>query len=200
MILTSPVMDLSSYNQPTLKASLFFTSVTINQETFDSLKIYVSNGAEEKQIFGFSGLTFSWRTLIKNLKNELPITNTMRIRIECFDDPAFAELDSYEAAFDFFRVDEGAPSSTFEPGLAVTLTASPNPFEGQTTVACQFDGSGEYALEVTDITGRLVERRMVSGTQTRETLGLGWQPGVYVVRAVQSDRVSAPIKIVKMNK
>jgi choice-of-anchor B domain-containing protein len=83
MILTSPVMDLTTYNDPILKAALFFTSLTFNQEFIDSIRVVISNGTEEVELYRFLGNQFSWRLLNINIKPLIALTDNMRLRIEC---------------------------------------------------------------------------------------------------------------------
>ncbi len=196
-ILRSPVMDLTSYNQPELKGFLFFTSITFTQLSLDSIRIYVENGTEEALLYDLPGTTFNWRPLNKNIKSVIPITNTMRIRIECFDDPIYTDQDSYEASFDYFRITDAAPSATNDPLSAAQLMVHPNPFKGQAVVAYEAPAGDTYRLQITDMLGRIVETVDLQGNSGMEAVGQALHPGIYFARLEQSGRVGKTVKLVK---
>lgn len=198
MILTSPPMDLSTFNDPLLIAFLFFTSITLNEESLDSIRIYADNGIEEQLLRSMSGTTFSWQALNIHIKEKIALTNNMRIRIECFDNPAYLDIDSYEAAFDFFRVAEGNPTGTGEPTLGAILTARPNPFRGQILLEYAAPEAGNYQLNLYDLLGRRVESVSLEGAEGIALAGQSLRPGVYVAQLEKAGLVSKAVKVVKV--
>lgn len=198
MILTSPPMDLTTYNDPIFRGYLYFTSLTANQESLDSIRIYASNGIEEKLLATYPGMLFGWRSLSEHLKDKISITNNMRIRIECSDDPDFLELDSYEAAFDFFRILEGSPSSTNDVLLDAALVARPNPFREQILIEYKAPSSDRYQLNLYDLLGRKVESVMLAGSEGMTLAGESLHPGVYFARLEREGQASLPIRVVKI--
>lgn len=196
-ILRSPVMDLSGYNQPIFKGLIFFTSITFDNQSLDSIKIFVENGTEEALISHLAGFNFGWQILTKNLEPLLPLTSTMRIRIECYDNPDYTDVDSYEAAFDDFKIVEGAPTATEEPLDGAKISVRPNPFRGQAIVEYSTPGSGEYQITVSDLLGKTVQTLTVDGSEGYVALGQDLRPGVYFARLEQDGRVASTIKLVK---
>lgn len=199
MNLISPVMDLSTYNDPGFRGLLYFTSITFTQNSFDSLKIYISNGTEEALLFESAGFTFSWQLINKKIKPLLPLTKTMRVRIECFDNPAITEQDSYEAAFDGFRIVEGSAVGAQTPELEARFTVRANPFADQTLVEYETPAAGNYQLKVYDLLGRCQESFAVDGTGGFVFVGATLPAGMYIARLEQNGLVSREVKLAKTN-
>ncbi|MBX2892722.1 MAG: choice-of-anchor B family protein [Saprospiraceae bacterium] len=199
MNLISPPMDLTTYNDPKMRGVLFFTSFTQDQQSLDSIRVYVSNGIEEKLLLTYPGTLTNWRVINERLKPHISITDSMRVRIECFDDPAYLGFDTYEAAFDFFWIQEGNPVGTDEPLLEATLLVRPNPFRDQVLIEYNSPNGGEQLLNLYDLLGRLVESESLAGGEGAVVVGHGLQPGVYFARLEQNGQVSKSIRVVKVH-
>lgn len=197
MNLISPPMDLTTYNDPTLRGLLFFTSITFSQNSFDSIKIYISNGTQEALLFESAGFTFSWQLINKKIKPLLPLTANMQMRIECFDNPAITEQDSYEAAFDGFRIAEGNPVATQTPELNTRFVARANPFANQALLEYETPAGGEYQIKIYDLLGRCRETHTVNGTGGFVYTGADLPAGMYVARLEQNGLSNAEIKLLK---
>ncbi|MCC7244205.1 MAG: choice-of-anchor B family protein, partial [Saprospiraceae bacterium] len=154
MILTSPPMDLTTYNEPILKGALFFTSITINQQSFDSLTIFITNGTETAQLAKFGDFIPAWRLINTQIKPHIALSNNMRLILYCDENPAFPDLDSYEVAFDFFRITEGAPTGTTDIVTAVKMVVMPNPFKDQASIACDLPDGLSGIVKITDLNGK----------------------------------------------
>jgi len=199
MILRSPPMDLTTYNDPVFRAFLFFTSITFNNESLDSIKIIVENGIEEKVLFHLPGFTFAWQTLNKKIKPEIALTKNMRIRIECFNDPAYTDNDSYEATFDWFRITEGSAVGTDDAQLDHTLKVYPNPFRDAALIAYNVPANeNDYALRIYDILGRQVAFQSLPAGEGFVKVGQALQAGTYFARMEQGGRASREVKLIKM--
>jgi choice-of-anchor B domain-containing protein len=198
-ILLSPPMDLTIYNSPVLRGFLYFTSFTQDQQSLDSIKLYVSNGTEEVLIQEYPGTALNWRIINEPIKPKINITNNMRLRIECFDNPNYLGFDSYEAAFDLFRITEGSPSSTNEPLLDATLVARPNPFKSQALIEYKTPAEGRYQLNLYDLLGRRAETVAIEGGEGMVAFGQSLRPGVYYVRLEGEGQVSRAVQIVKID-
>lgn len=196
-ILRSPEMDLTSYVNPSVRGVFYFTSVTFSNESLDSIKFYIENGTEEVLLQTSPGFTFTWQILNKPIGSLIPITSTMRFRVECFDNPDYLGQDSYEAVFDDFKIVAGVPSGAFEPLEGISLKVRPNPFRGQAILDYETPAGGEYRVVVNDLLGRQVETAVVDGTGGYLTLGASLNPGVYFVQLQHEGRASAPVKLIK---
>jgi choice-of-anchor B domain-containing protein len=199
MILRSPPMDLTTYNDPGLRAFLFFSSITFNNESLDSIKIIVENGVEEKILFNLPGWTFSWQFLNKKIKPAIALTKNMRIRVECFNNPAYTGQDSYEAAFDWFRIVEGSTIGTFEADPRISLKVLPNPFHGAAAIEYHLPMyEKDYTLDIYDILGRPVESLPLSASEGMEYVGQSLPAGTYMARITRPGSVSREVKLIKI--
>jgi choice-of-anchor B domain-containing protein len=198
MILTSPVMDLTTYNDPIFRSYLYFTHFNQNNQSLDSIKIYVENGLESKLLFQLSGSTLMWQSLLKKIKPVIALTKTMRISIQCYNKPSAGSFNSYEASFDGFRILEGSSVGTEEAFDGSSLRAWPNPFGEATTIAFQTpDQQQPYTLRVYDVTGRCVETLSLSPGQGTIQAGEGLQAGIYWMCMEQAGLLGPKVKLVK---
>lgn len=197
MNLISPPMDLTTYNDPVFRAVLFFTSVTFSENSYDSLKIYVSNGTEKALLYEIAGFTFNWQILNKKIKPLLPITKEMRIHVECFDNPLITEQDSYEAAFDQFRIAEGSPVGAYAPDFEVKFKVLPNPFTAEALLEYETGETGEYQLNVYDLLGHRLESVTVNGPSGFVAVGSTLPTGVYLAQLERNGLVGKTVRLVK---
>jgi choice-of-anchor B domain-containing protein len=197
-ILTSPIMDLSTYNDPRLLASVWCVNINQNQESFDSIKIYITNGTTEALVFQSSGVNFAWQLINKKFKNLIALTNTMQLKIVCENGDNGATFDTYEAAFDFFRITDTNTTGANELGNEISIKAMPNPFSNQTQIAYDLPENG-FSLNVYDLSGKLLENSQLDGTVGLASIGNKLQQGVYFVRLEKNGLIAKTIKIVKVN-
>lgn len=196
-ILTSPVMDLSNYLNPRISAQVWCVSANISQQFVDSIKVYISNGTQEKLAWKRRGNTLDWQTMSFDVTDFVPLSSTMKIRVVGFDNPNGTLLDSYEAAIDQFNVVDQALGTT-SLDLTNALQAMPNPFRETTRITFE-SNVGESLLRVFDLTGQLVQTIPVPNDSNQVIVGADLPKGVYFVRLEQVDRVSKPLKVVKVN-
>jgi choice-of-anchor B domain-containing protein len=196
-ILTSPVMDLSNYLNPRITAQVWCVGVNISQQFVDSIKVYVSNGTQEKLAWKRRGNTLDWQTMSFDVTDFVPLSSTMKIRVVGFDNPNGTLLDSYEAALDQFNVvDQPLGTKSLDP--TSSLRAMPNPFH-ETTLITFENNAEESLLRVFDLAGQLVQTLPLPNDSKQVVVGADLPKGVYFVRLEQVDRVSKPIKVVKVN-
>jgi len=196
-ILHSPVMDLSGYLNPRISARVWCLAANVAQQFMDSIKVYVSNGTQEKLAWKRKGDNFDWQLMEFDLTDFVPLSSTMSIRVVCFDNPTGAIFDTYEAAFDQFNVLD-QPLGTTNMEQAAMLSAMPNPFNG-TTVVTYENVEKQSALKVFDLSGRIVQSFELEGDSGQATIGSALSKGVYFVRIEQQGLVSKALKVVKVN-
>jgi choice-of-anchor B domain-containing protein len=197
-ILTSPIMDLSTYNDPRLLASIWCVNLNQNQESFDSIKVYITNGLTEVLVFQSSGVNFAWQLINKKFKNLIALTNNMQVKIVCENGDNGAAFDTYEAAFDFFRITDTNTTGANDLENVVSIKAMPNPFSNQTQIAYELPESG-FSLNVYDLSGKLFESSQLDGTLGLANIGNNLPQGVYFVRLEKNGLTAKTIKIVKIN-
>ncbi len=196
-ILTSPVMDLSNYTDPRVTAQVWCVSANIDQQFPDSIKVYVSNGTQEKLAWKRKGDNLAWQLMLFDITDFVPVSNTVRIRIVCFDDPNNLTFDTYEAAFDKFKV-TGVTVGTEDLEPSIALSAMPNPFNGATMVAYE-NVEKQSMLMVYDLAGRPVQTLELEAGSGQTAIGANLPSGVYFVRIAQNSKMSKPLKVVKLN-
>lgn len=195
-VLVSPVMDLSHYPDPRITAQVWAVSININNEFIDSIKVYVTNGTEEKLAWERKGDNLNWQLMQFDVTDFVPVSETVQIRVVCFDDPAGGGmLDSYEAAFDKFKV-TGITVDTQDPAAEPAIAAVPNPFTDATTISYQ-NLDGEATLKVFDLAGKLLQSQALSSGAGQVRIGDSLPKGIYLVSIVQQGRINQPLKVVK---
>ncbi|MBC7777482.1 MAG: carboxypeptidase regulatory-like domain-containing protein, partial [Phycisphaerae bacterium] len=196
-ILQSPIMDLSNYLNPRISAQVFCLSANVLQQFVDSIKVYVSNGTQEKLAWKRKGDSFDWQLMEFDVTDFVSLSSTMSIRVVCFDNPSGAVFDTYEAAFDQFNV-EDQPLGNKDLELTATLSAMPNPFNGTTMVTYE-NVEKQSVLKVFDLAGQLVQALDLEGGSGQAIIGTNLSNGVYFVRIEQKGQASKPLKVVKVN-
>lgn len=195
-ILTSPIMDLSNYLNPRITGKVWCLSANITQQFVDSIKVYISNGVQEKLAWKRKGDQLDWQDLSFDVTDFVTLTNEMRIKIVCFDNPNSAIFDTYEAAFDQFNVVD-QPLSVNELEQLPSLSASPNPFATQTTIQYQ-NPYRDARMQVFDLAGTLKAEYQLSEQEGAQAIGEQLPAGVYLVRLSFAGGQSSPVKIIKM--
>ncbi|MFN0176434.1 MAG: choice-of-anchor B family protein [Saprospiraceae bacterium] len=196
-ILTSPIMDLSGYLNPRVSAQVFCLAANVAQQFVDSIKVYVSNGTQEKLAWKRRGDNFDWQLMAFDVTDFVPLSSTMSIRVVCFDNPNGMLLDTYEAAFDQFNVLD-QPLGTANVEQMSSLSAMPNPFNG-TTVVTYENVEAQSILKVFDLSGRIVQTLELAGGTGQAVIGGSLIRGVYFARIEQKGQVSKALKVVKVN-
>ena len=196
-ILRSPNMDLSGYLNPRISAQVWCVAGNFVQQFVDSIKVYVSNGTQEKLAWKDNGDELQWLSMEFDVTDFVSLSSTVSIRIVCFDTPNGAIPDSYEAAFDQFNVvDQTVGTFNVEP--IITLSATPNPFNGSTIIRYE-NVEAQSVLKVFDIAGKLVQTTFIETGSGQSAVGGSLLKGVYFVRIEQSGKSSKPLKLVKVN-
>jgi choice-of-anchor B domain-containing protein len=109
--LTTPVMDLTTYNKPVLKYSTWFFNDGGSGNPNDNLTVKISNGSTEITLETITQSAGQWRPESEfNLVDLLPITNTMTVSFTAIDqNPGHL----VEAAVDGFKVEDTSPYPIF---------------------------------------------------------------------------------------
>lgn len=196
-VLISPPMNLTNYQDPILNYSLWCTSFNINQQSLDSIKVYLVSGTQTVLIDKYRGDFPDWHVAAKHAKNYLPLADNMRLRIVGFDNPSFVGLDSYEAAFDGFLVTEGTVG-TNAPQAWGAVEIAPNPFYQSTTVQFETTG-GEFTAKIYDLAGKCMESRPLEGQSGSITVGENLPAGAFLLQIEKEGIAVKTVKLIKVN-
>ena len=86
-------------------------------------------------------------------------------------------------------------SGTVEPGVTGSFLISPNPANGSATLRYELPGYEQLTLTVSDLAGRTVFTKQLSGSAQSVSLATDWQPGMYIARLSSGERFLALEKL-----
>ena len=179
-MLTSPSMDLTSYNNPWMIFDSWFLTTSANgQPGFrDSLSIYIDNGIENKRVWFVKDiLRPAWvRDTIK-ISSHLQLTNNMQIKIRCSDN-SFDQV--VEGAIDYFRIEDQTVVGTETAEMpSKFFNMAPNPSNGP--IRLQFFNLPESQLQIRilDIQGKQMLKQTISSGESQLTLNPDLNAGLY---------------------
>lgn len=194
--LTSPRMDLSAMTDPTIGFDRWYVS-DVRDSVRDTFRIQLSNddGMSWKTVFSEIQGRPGWKRYFIFAKDELPLTDRMRVRFRASD--TLGNI-SVVAAVDNFEVYETRPTSSVrreaEANAAGSITVTPNPAAGHPTITIRSTAPAErLRLELVDALGTVVAT-LYDGPvgdgrldlKVRQDLPAGW----YMARIVNGERVS----------
>jgi choice-of-anchor B domain-containing protein len=199
--LTSPVFDLSTYNDPWIHYDRWFFNAGGQGNPNDSLVVRLTNGTTTVRLEGVGASSpgmSSWVHYAVRVSPLLSLTSQMRLTVQVTD---FQPGHLVEGAFDHFYVVDSNAVSVGENVQPATVNAFPNPFNTQVQVAYSIpvQAAGNAVLEVIDITGRVLVAQPLNGTQGMLMLGEQLNAGVYIVRITNGSNVLSTSRIVKTN-
>ncbi len=199
-ILTSPVMDLTTYWDPYVHYSRWFFNAGGSGNPNDTLFIRLTDGTTTvtlEKVHANSPNNSSWVSRSYRVNSYFTPTANMRLIVEARD---YASGHLVEAAFDEFYVLDSSglgvqPNSITDGGMKVF----PNPFTGSTTITYSMtENQAESAyMEVVDLTGRVVAVNSLSGANGTITFGAELAEGIYVVRIMTAEGIVSQERMVK---
>ena len=199
VVLRSPVMDLSTYNDPVLHyTAYFFNGGGFGSTPNDQLSVRVSNGTEEVEIELIQETGGNWRPeATYQLKDYIDLTSTMYLSFTATDlDPGHV----VEAAVDGIEVYDANPNATTTASNApVRLQAAPNPFREMIRIEVQgLSGGQPLRADLFDMLGNRVESRSLSEGVESFELGVSLPAGAYVVVLSENGKLLVRQKVVKI--
>ncbi|MEM6966425.1 MAG: T9SS type A sorting domain-containing protein, partial [Bacteroidota bacterium] len=195
--LSSPLMDLTIYNQPIVKYRTWFVNAGGNGNPNDDLTISISNGTDEVVLETITESNSFWRPESAfAVENFITITETMRIIFEARDIPGGHLV---EAGVDAFFVEEGMPTPTLEIEKSeVKFDAFPNPFAKQITVQIDLQKSTSNAqLKAFNLLGQQVATFPLPNESNQLFIGHTWGKGIYLLNVEVEGEVVKTLKVVK---
>ena len=195
--LVSPVMDLTTYNQPIVKYRTWFFNVEGNPNPNDDFVISVSNGSNEVILETITESASEWRPESSFvLSDVIDITDNMTMIFTSQDQPLGHLV---EAALDAFIVEEGMPSSTADlEARGIEFQIFPNPFDEKTFVELDFDHPFNQAqVSVFNILGQLIESINIENNTNKIEVGQNWNAGIYLITLEVEGKNLQTLKLVK---
>lgn len=197
VVLTSPLMDLSSYENPRAYFSRWFSNLSSSSTPNDTFQVFVSNGQSTVLIDQVIGNSVAdrgkWVEKSIPLKQFITITNTMRIIVKTAD---VGTDQITEAGFDNLMIAEDTTSTIGFDNTSSNffLNAFPNPSNGEFTLQYQnISGDNNATLEVYDVLGKCIAKEVLMNAEGKTSITIN-QQGLYMVR-LQNARGAKTIKI-----
>lgn len=200
VILTSPPMDLSAYENPILTGRYWFYNGGPFGPPNDYFSIRASNGTDEVELYNTTVSLSLWRPINEiKLIEFISLTDNVRLIFETKDDAANGNW--VEAAVDNILVEDGEPitgvDSPFREG---SVKVFPNPFGQTATLSYELKESfGNAVLHVFNAFGQEVQQIELREQQGQVQLGQGLSNGVYWIKLQADGRIVETVKAVKAN-
>ncbi len=191
--LTSPIMDLTTYTNPSISYSLWFFNNGGSGTPNDNVVVRISNGETEVdvEILTVGDSEGIWRPTFSFLPSDLlEITATMQFSVIASDfDPGHI----VEAGLDNFLVSE-SPVSVNDLVSNVLFEVQPNPFANYINLTLDKERTGE--IKVTNVLGQLIETISLENA-SQVQLGNTFNKGTYFLSLESDGEQFEALRIVK---
>ncbi len=198
--LTSPVMDLSAYQDPVISYNLWFYNGGGNSTPDDSLVVRLSNGTESIILETVKESSSVWRPRSEfHLSSLIGLTDNMTVTFETGDRNASPHL--VEGGVDAFLLIDAFVTSTEETNPALSAALMPNPFSGSTQLRYQFEDQnleGTLELKVFDVLGRLQENKVLGRYEGSISLGENLDAGCFFAVLTLNGQAVKTFRVVKV--
>lgn len=197
VILESPNMDLSSYQEPVLRYYRWFFNEGGNGSPNDSLVIEISNGITTVELNALDNTWNNWVLDTFTLSQFIAPTANMTFRVRAGDYPTGHIV---EAGLDGFEVVDLESTSSAQPSPTDgQLTVFPNPVEKTATVRYALPNSSTSLVqfELRDLLGRVHMTKDVKTPTGEFNIEINLPQGVYFGVLRQNGNVLQTVRIVK---
>lgn len=193
VILSSPNIDLSSYNDPYISFSTWFFNGGGTSTPNDSLKVTISNGDTSVvlyQIGNGSSDESTWKNTQLHLNSLIGKTSTMTLQVRATD---ATPGHLVEGGFDAFSIVDSMPTSILEPTTAEILIY-PNPAHDFIEIKNQ--NHETWDVEISDINGKCLLSQKSSDTNHKIMIQM-LNPGLYFIKLTYGKSYTKVQKFVK---
>lgn len=192
-ILTSPVMDLSTYSEPQIQVYRWFANDGGSGSPNDSLVLRLSNGTTTVTLINIDIMFNNWKEDMYNVTDFLTPTSTMTFSAICSDQPS-GHLS--EGAIDGFQVVDDAGTNVDKPLTAATfrMEAYPSPMTGEALNVSVVSGRDELvSMRMVDLNGKIIQSGQINikkGENSFELNGMNkLSDGIYFLTIEAQDRI-----------
>ncbi len=196
VILSSPVMRLSDYQEAVLSFSYWFFNAGGNTTPNDRFEVIATNGITSATILidstSISAWQFSGNLFLSDF---ITLTDSVQIHFKTGDtDPGHL----VEGGVDIFQVVPTGFVATENPiDPTASLQALPNPSATDFNVRYEWPATNDLTLEVRNTLGQIVFAQMLNSNTGSVLCGEGWPKGIYLASLRSAERQSAPVKMLK---
>ncbi len=198
--LISPVFDLSSYTDPYLDYTRWFYNGGGSGSPNDSLTIIITNGTQNKTVeivLDNTPNNSKWVHKSFKISSYLAPSANMRLFVRTAD---ASPGHIVEAGFDKFLINEGPTGIAEQIQSKSSISIYPNPFTDEATIAYELKSKlmSNASIQITDVTGRVVNTITLTQTKGTITLGPSINVGIYFVKMICGNEITEPVKVIKM--
>lgn len=205
-VLTSPIFDLSTYNEPTLSFYKWYLSVNISgyapTPSDDIFVTTISNGSESvilsEDLFDgdFENIDWSWSGNI-NISDFIEPTDSMSISFEANAELGYDIIT--EAGIDYFQAWDAAPTSLNDlTQTKIQTSVFPNPTADTFTLVYDFSEINELlTVKVLNVVGQTVKTITLDKTTNKVRFGNDLDSGIYLVHIEAGGQAIKTVKLVK---
>lgn len=187
VVLTSPIMDLSSYGEPHLSYRTWFYNGS-RPAPNDSLVVTINNGIEEieLEVVNISGSVWNDSSIFI-LSDLMELTDSMTIRVQVSDDPQEGHV--VEGGFDEFRVVDKLSTSSQDNTSQLDWSVAPTVTSDEIIISVKEEEVSQ--IEIFDNQGRSIYLQSANSGQLKVHTAK-WSKGLYhVVLKTQEGQVEA---------
>lgn len=190
--ITSPPMDLSTYQDPFVNYTLWFYNDGV-VEGDDQLQIFVGNGREEVEIERLSTSASVWRERSSfRIRDFIEPSSEMYLKVFAAD---IGGIHIYEAGIDGFSITEGQSTSSDDKSEKSEIELFPNPSGDRISLRSLPPAGGR--IIISDMGGRV---RISSSwsTSSRDLEVEQLAPGNYIILLIQENGVTTTRSFTKI--
>ena len=197
-ILTSPMMDLSTYQDPYMSFERWFFNSGGSGTPNDSIVIELSNGTQSAvldfAIFNDPNAS-QWALKEVRVTDYVPLSAFMQVKVRAMDQ---GQGHLAEGGFDNFFVRDSIKDVTNVSEIPMNdVTLFPNPFTNEINVSWNNNYKNVVVTLIEPATGRVVMRNeMTEGNKIAIEKSIA--RGVYLIQLTSNDQVIATKRVVKM--
>ena len=176
-ILTSPVMDLTGYTDPTVTFDYWFINQGGSDMPNDSYLVKVNNGTTEATMFSLPVSSSQWKAFSMPVSQFIDVTSTMQVILETEDvNPGHL----VEGGLDNFQITETTGVQDSEAGINVSIF--PNPAIERVNIIVNVPFSNGY-VQLYDLAGKTIgnQQPISSGVNVLRT---SVSAGIYLCEVV----------------
>ncbi len=194
-ILTSPLMNLTTYENPTVEFRTWFMTGGGNGASDDQLEFYIDNGTTEILLLEYNTNSQEWSDKFSFVVSEfLEITSTMTVSMRTSDFASNGHV--VEAGIDNFYV-KGAPTVNVKEILGAEVEIYPSPASSNITVVSK--GAQIRHIDLINVLGQVVLSRDLNNNATVSLPVNTLANGSYYVKVITSNNLEGiyPIQVIK---
>ncbi len=199
--LESPIMDLSTYDDPVISFSYWFYNAGGNSSPDDELEVHISDGNTIEKVTEISTSASIWNRMEFKVRDYYTTNTSLQNIVVSYSVSDFTNGHFVEAAIDKFEVGESNTTSTrdiIDNGLQFQVF--PNPSSEVFNVNYQIERKlKDASIKVYNILGQEVIERSLEQREGNINLGEKLERGIYFIHIQNNGKISQPLKITKLD-